>query len=300
MFAGIDIAEARKMNFNYIGKIIGPKVRTSFTLLHQSNQHFSKSQGAYVKHIESQSRARVQLKGKRSDNPAEQADEDEEMHLLIIASNKQVEQFALNYYLVLTTDIVYQAMETAKKLSEDLLNTVREDFEEQKKNFAARNASSAGGYGGYRGSFPPMPPGCAILLSRLFIFLIVDICSSSVHLTRHQLTEVIQATAVTRPMVPIQACPMVNLLVPTPILRLLQEQLLLVRQDQCLLPQILALLGLQTPRPLQVLQDPLLLALVAMAKHHPLIHQGLKPMLLTRMLILGTFLLLRSSSAICP
>jgi hypothetical protein len=47
-------------------------------------------QGAYVKHIESQARARVQLKGRRTDNPAEQAEDDEEMHLLIIATNKQV------------------------------------------------------------------------------------------------------------------------------------------------------------------------------------------------------------------
>lgn len=43
-----------------------------------------------MKHIEAQSRARVQLKGRRSDNPAEQPEDEEEMHLLIIASNKQV------------------------------------------------------------------------------------------------------------------------------------------------------------------------------------------------------------------
>jgi len=27
VFVGIDLAEARRMNFNYVGKIIGPKVR---------------------------------------------------------------------------------------------------------------------------------------------------------------------------------------------------------------------------------------------------------------------------------
>ncbi|ELR19073.1 KH domain containing protein [Acanthamoeba castellanii str. Neff] len=115
VFVGIDLAEARRMNFNYVGKIIGPK-------------------GAYVKHIEAQSRARVQLKGRRSDNPAEQPEDEEEMHLLIIASNKQ-------------------ALESAKKLSEDLLDTVREDFEEHKKNFAAR--ASGPPMGGYGGGYPP-------------------------------------------------------------------------------------------------------------------------------------------------
>jgi hypothetical protein len=46
-----------------------------------------------------------------------------------------------------------QALESAKKLSEDLLGTVREDFEEHKKNFAAR--ASGPPMGGYGGGYPP-------------------------------------------------------------------------------------------------------------------------------------------------
>jgi hypothetical protein len=106
VFVGIDLAEARRMNFNYVGKIIGPKVRGPLGVCVSCVVCVCvwcvdcvvvvrcclllAYKGAYVKHIEAQSRARVQLKGRRSDNPAEQPEDEEEMHLLIIASNKQV------------------------------------------------------------------------------------------------------------------------------------------------------------------------------------------------------------------
>ncbi|KAL6052929.1 putative myelin transcription factor 1-like protein (Fragment), variant 2 [Balamuthia mandrillaris] len=110
-------------SFNLVGKIIGPK-------------------GAFVKHIESTSKARVQLKGRgRLDQkgaPSDDKDSEEPMHLLLMASSQE-------------------ELDAAKKLAEDLIKHVREDYEE----FKSRRTPKPPPYlpAAAPPFYPPPPPG---------------------------------------------------------------------------------------------------------------------------------------------
>lgn len=120
----VEFDKERIPSFNLLGRIIGPK-------------------GGHVKNIETKANVKVQIKGRREDDPKATLPNDDDLHIFIIAQNQQ----SLDY---------------AKSLAQALLSTVKQQYEEFKsklKNPNQKVGNNSHSHNNNNNMQPPHPHG---------------------------------------------------------------------------------------------------------------------------------------------